>query len=83
MLNRLCIGLLGMFPMVTAALMTVVGSLPIAAVITAMGAVTFMSFLPRGGQAKIITPWHLSLAAQPRTEPCFKNDRFRESRKRT
>lgn len=49
MLTRLCIGILGLFPMVTAALMSVVYSLPIAAIIAGAGAVTFMSFLPRGG----------------------------------
>lgn len=48
MLTRLCIGILGLFPMVTAALMTVVCSLPIAMVIAGAGAVTFMSLLPRG-----------------------------------
>jgi len=48
MLTRLCIGILSLFPMVTAALMTVVYSLPIAAIIAGVVAVTFMSLLPRG-----------------------------------
>jgi hypothetical protein len=48
MLVRLCIGILGLFPMVTAALMAVVCSLQIAAIIAGVGAVTFMSLLPRG-----------------------------------
>jgi len=48
MLTRLCVGILGLFPMVTATLMAVVCSLPIAMIMAGVGAVTFMSFLPRG-----------------------------------
>ena len=48
MLTRLCIGILGLFPMVTATLMSVVCSLQIAVIIAGAGAVTFMSLLPRG-----------------------------------
>lgn len=47
-LTRICIGVLGLLPVVTAALMTLVSSLPIAAVVAGLGAVTFMSLLPRG-----------------------------------
>ena len=52
MLTRLVIGILGLFPVVTAALMAVVYSLPIAAIMAGVGAVTFMSFLPRGSGRK-------------------------------
>jgi len=48
LLTRLCVGILGLFRMVTAALMPVVRNLTIAAVIAGLGAVTFMSILPRG-----------------------------------
>lgn len=48
MLVRLCIGVLGLFPIVTLALMAVVYSLPIAIVMAGVGAVTVMSLLPRG-----------------------------------
>lgn len=46
-LRRACIGILGLFPMITATLMQVVESLPVAAVIAGMGAVTIMALLPR------------------------------------
>lgn len=52
MLTRLCIGILGLFPMVTAALMAVVCSLPIAVIMAGVGAVTLMSFLPRGNSRR-------------------------------
>jgi hypothetical protein len=48
LLTRLCIGILGLFPMVTAALIPVVHNLAVAAMIAGVGAVTFMSLLPRG-----------------------------------
>ena len=47
LLTRLCIGIVGLFPMVTAAIMPLVHNLTIAAVIAGIGAVTFMSLLPR------------------------------------
>lgn len=48
LLTRLCVGILGLFPMVTTALMAVVHSLSIAAIMAGVGAVTIMSFLPNG-----------------------------------
>jgi len=48
-LTRFCIGVLGLFSMVTGVLMTVVHSLPIGVVIATLGAATIMSLLPRGG----------------------------------
>ncbi|MDB5673071.1 MAG: hypothetical protein JWM65_53 [Sphingomonas bacterium] len=52
LLTRLCIGILGLFPMVTAALMPLVHNLTVAAVMAGVGAVTFMSLLPRGDRRR-------------------------------
>jgi len=51
-LTRFCIGVLGLFPMVTGVLMTVVHNRPIAIVMAGLGAVTIMSLLPRGDGPK-------------------------------
>lgn len=45
---RTYIGILGLFPMVTATVMAAVQNLTIAAVIAGLGAVTCLSLLPRG-----------------------------------
>jgi hypothetical protein len=46
-LTRACIGVLGLFPMITAVLVPALGSVAIAIVVAAIGAVTFMAMLPR------------------------------------
>lgn len=51
-LSRACIGVLGLFPMITASLVPIVGSLAIAAVVAALGAATFLALFPRGGQSR-------------------------------
>ena len=46
-LTRACVGVLGLFPVITAVLVPALGSVAIAIVVAALGAVTFMAMLPR------------------------------------
>lgn len=52
MITRLCIGILGLFPMVTAAFMAAVHSILVALMLAGVGAATFMSLLPSGDRRR-------------------------------
>jgi hypothetical protein len=49
-LSRVCMGVIGLFPMITALLTPVMGSTPAAIVVAAIGGVTTMALLPRHGR---------------------------------